>query len=51
LEKIKISTEYNLDNNYSKYKKIFLDFIQYYKDLINQFNKKMKDFEGKIYLF
>lgn len=40
-----------LENKYTEYKQIFLDFIDYHKQLVADINAKMADFNGDIYMF
>jgi len=39
------------ENKYIEYKKIFNDFIDYHKNLVEELNKKINSFDGKVYLF
>jgi hypothetical protein len=36
---------------YDKNKKVFLDFIEFYKEEVDRLNKKINQFDGKVYLF
>lgn len=36
---------------YPEYKKVFQDFIEYHKNLINTFNERMVSYDGEIFLF
>lgn len=40
-----------LKTKYNKYKKIFMDFIDYHKKIITQLNKKIKNAKDPVYLF
>jgi hypothetical protein len=40
-----------LPNKYEEYKKIFLDFVSYHKEMVNDLNKKMEATETPVYLF
>lgn len=40
-----------LENKYSEYKKIFLDFVNYHLELVQTLNKKLEDTKEPIYLF
>lgn len=40
-----------LPNKYEEYKNMFLEYIKYYKNLINDLNNKMDTFNEDIYLF
>lgn len=51
VEKTNENIKYHIENNYITYKKIFLDFIDYHKNLINLFNEKIEKYDWKIYLF
>jgi hypothetical protein len=41
----------NLPAKYQVYKALFNDFISYHLDLIKKINKKIKNFDGDLYLF
>lgn len=41
----------SLDNKYDDYKKIFLDFVNYHKDLIADLNEKIEYVKSPVYLF
>lgn len=34
-----------------EYKKIFLDFVNYHREIVESFNKQLEDFEGEVYVF
>jgi len=36
---------------YNKNKKVFSNFVEFYKEEINRLNKKINQFDGKVYLF
>jgi hypothetical protein len=36
--------EVKFENKYNEYKKIFNDYLNYYENLVKQFNEKMKNF-------
>jgi len=36
---------------YEKNKKVFLDFVNYYRDEVDELNKKIDDYDGDIFLF
>lgn len=38
-------------NKFNEYKKIYLEFINYYKKFTDIMNKKLKEFDGEVYLF
>ena len=38
-------------SKYTEYKKLFMDFIEYYRHLIEKLNEQMDSFDGEIYLF
>lgn len=38
-------------NKYEEYKKLFMDFIEYHKELVAGLNSKIEKFDGEIYLF
>lgn len=38
-------------NKFNEYKKIYLEFVNYYKNFTDIMNKKLKEFDGKVYLF
>jgi hypothetical protein len=40
-----------LPNKYDEYKNMFLDYIDYYKNLVSDLNNKIDTFNGDIYLF
>lgn len=39
------------ENKYDEYKKIFNNFVEYHKELIDNLNKKVAEFDGEIYMF
>lgn len=39
------------DNKYAEYKKLFSDFIDYYRSIVRDFNEKIHGFEGEVYFF
>lgn len=40
-----------LPNHYKEYKSLFVDFIEYHKNLVETLNEKIKKHEGNLYLF
>ena len=46
----KIDLEFNTQI-YENNKSMFLDFVKFYQKEINNLNKKIKDFDGEVYLF
>lgn len=42
---------FSLENKYSEYKKIFTDFVNYHKDIVDDINKKMVESNIPTYLF
>ena len=38
-------------NKFNEYKKIYLEFVNYYKNFTDIMNKKLKEFDGEVYLF
>ena len=36
---------------YEKNRKVFLDFVNYYRDEVDELNRKIDSFDGEIYLF
>lgn len=40
-----------IPNKYSEYKKLFLDFITYHKQLVNKLSIEIEKFEGEVFLF
>lgn len=40
-----------LENKYSEYKKLFLDFIGYHEKLVADLNQKIDAFDGEVYVF
>ncbi len=36
---------------YSANKKLFMEYVSYYKDIIKKFNEQLKQVDGKVYLF
>lgn len=51
VEKIEENIKYDIENKYSEYKQIFLEFIDYHESLIKEFNKKIENYDWEIYLF
>ena len=43
--------EIDFPNMYNEYKKIYLEFINYYKEFTKNMNQRLKDYNGKVYLF
>jgi hypothetical protein len=41
----------NVNNYYNEYKKLYLDFIRYHKNLVSNLNEHLSDFHGDIFLF
>lgn len=39
------------ENQYSSYKKIFNDFIEYHQKIVSDLNKKINAFDGEVYVF
>lgn len=39
------------ENHYEEYKKIFLDYIEYYDSLVKDLNAKIEAFDGEVYVF
>lgn len=50
-EKVENVSKDELQNNYLKYKKMFLDFTQYHLDMVRDINKKIEESESPVYLF
>ena len=50
-KKINNKTKINFPNNYIEYKRLYLDFINYYKKFISEINLKLKEFSGEVYIF
>ncbi len=40
-----------LENRYKKYKKLFMDFVEYHKQLADELNKKIENAKEPVYLF
>ncbi len=40
-----------IESKYDEYKKIFMDFVDYHKQLVADLNTKMDEFDGEIYMF
>lgn len=41
----------NVKNYYIEYKKLYLDFISYHKNLVSNLNEQLSDFHGDVFLF
>lgn len=50
-EKLEKSQDTEYVSKYKKYKKMFINFIDYHQNLIKDFNRKIDNFDGEIYLF
>lgn len=50
-KKIRKPSPATFTNHYASYKHLFLDFIQYYKTLVNKMNEQISSFHGTVYLF
>lgn len=50
-KKTKQKKQIEFSNNYIKYKKLYLDFINYYKQFVTETNKKLENFSGDVYIF
>ncbi len=44
-------TEPAFENKYVEYKSIFEEYIAYYENLVKDFNEKMENFSGEVYIF
>ncbi|MCK4386469.1 MAG: class I SAM-dependent methyltransferase [Candidatus Pacebacteria bacterium] len=42
---------FTLENKYSEYKKLFMNFISYHKNMVEKINKKINESDAPIYLF
>ncbi len=50
-KKTNIKKQITFPNKYNEYKKLYLDFINYYNKFISEINLKLKDFSGEVYIF
>lgn len=50
-EKVVSSGEESLDNKHLEYKKIFMDFVNYHLEIVNDLNKKIEESALPVYLF
>jgi 2-polyprenyl-3-methyl-5-hydroxy-6-metoxy-1,4-benzoquinol methylase len=41
----------NFPNNYLEYKKLYMEFVNYYEKFTSEMNLKLKDFTGEVYIF
>jgi SAM-dependent methyltransferase len=44
-------TYQDLDNRYEHYKQLFIEYIEYYKNLVSQINEQIKNTDSNIFLF
>jgi hypothetical protein len=44
-------TEPTFANHYGEYKQLFLDYVRYYEDLVQDLNQKIERFDGDVYVF
>ena len=51
VNKIELSPNISLMDQYGKYKNMFTDFINFHEEMIEEINLKMKSHDGDIYLF
>lgn len=51
LEKVDIWNILYIENKYTDYKQIFLDFISYHEELISWLNEKIEKYDWEIYMF
>ena len=42
---------FKFENKYSKYKKMFIDFISHHESMVKEINLKISDSDSQIYLF
>lgn len=50
-EKRESTKKYRLKNHYVLYKKVFMNFINYHKKMVNQLNEKIETSTKQVYLF
>jgi hypothetical protein len=50
-KKVDYQVSFNFESQYDKYKKMFLDYLEFNTKIINNYNKQIKSFNGKVFLF